>query len=191
MTSRALNMLAKAVTRKIIDTLGRQTAQVEVTKGELIDDMERMQDYGFTSNPPISGTDAIVAFLGGSREQGVIIRMENRQFRLKNLEAGEVALFDDLGNIIKLGRESVDVVAVQKLTATSPIIEATASTSAKITAPVIEAIGSTSAKVQVGAASMTMTSTTIALVSANLTHNGKNIGATHYHVGSPNTAVPV
>lgn len=168
MTSRALNMLAKAVTRKILDTLGRQTAQVEVTKGELIDDMERMQDYGFTSNPPIDGTDAIVAFLGGSREQGVIIRMENRQFRLKNLAAGEVAMFDDLGNVIKLGRNSVDVVAVTKLTATAPIIEATASTSAKI---------------QAGAASMTMTPTTIALVSVNLTHNGKNIGATHTHGG--------
>ncbi len=176
MTSRALNMLAKAVTRKIIDTLGRQTAQVEVTKGELIDDMERMQDYGFTSNPPASGTDAIVAFLGGSREQGVIIRMENRSFRLKGLESGEVAIFDDLGNVFKLGRESVDLVAVIKTTVSAPIIEATASTSAKV---------------QVGAASMTITPTTIALVSVNLTHNGKNIGATHYHVGSPNTAVPV
>lgn len=176
MTSRALNMLAKAVTRKIIDTLGRQTAQVEVTKGELIDDMERMQDYGFTSNPPISGTDAIVAFLGGSREQGVIIRMENRSFRLKGLEAGEVAMFDDLGNVFKLGRNSVDLVAITKATVTAPIIEATASTSAKV---------------QVGAASMTITPTTIALVSVNLTHNGKNIGATHYHAGSPNTAVPV
>lgn len=176
MTSRALNMLAKAVTRKIIDTLGRQTAQVEVTKGELIDDMERMQDYGFTSNPPVSGTDAIVAFLGGSREQGVIIRMENRQFRLKSLETGEVAMFDDLGNVIKLGRESVDLIAITKATVSAPIIEATASTSAKI---------------QVGASSITVTPGAIDLVSTVLTHNGKNIGATHFHVGSPSTAVPV
>lgn len=176
MTSRALNMLAKAVTRKIIDTLGRQTAQVEVTKGELIDDMERMQDYGFTSNPPASGTDAIVAFLGGSREQGVIIRMENRSFRVKGLESGEVAMFDDLGNVFKLGREQVEVTAVTKLVATAPDIEVTASASAKVVA---------------GASSMTITPAGIALVSTILTHNGKNIGATHYHVGSPNTAVPV
>lgn len=176
MTSRALNMLAKAVTRKIIDTLGRQTAQVEVTKGELIDDMERMQDYGFTSNPPASGTDAIVAFLGGSREQGVIIRMENRSFRVKGLESGEVAMFDDLGNVFKLGREQVEVTAVTKLLATAPDIEITAQASAKVV---------------VGASSMTITPAGIALVSTILTHNGKNIGATHYHVGSPNTAVPV
>lgn len=176
MTSRALNMLAKAVVKTIVDTLGRQTAQVEVTKGELIDDMERMQDYGFSSNPPPGGTDAFVAFLGGSREQGVIIRMENRNFRIKALKSGEVAMFDDLGNVIKLGRDSVDVVATLKLTATAPTAEVTATTSAKV---------------QVGAASMTITPTTIALVSTILTHNGKNIGATHYHVGSPNTAVPV
>lgn len=176
MTSRALNMLAKAVTKKIIDTLGRQTAQVEVTKGELIDDMERMQDYGFTSNPPVAGTDAIVAFLGGSREQGVIIRMENRQFRLKALEAGEVAMFDDLGNVFKMGREAVDLVAVTKAT---------------VSAPEVQVMGTASAVIEVGGSSITITPGAVAIVSPVLTHNGKNIGATHYHVGSPPSAVPV
>ena len=176
MTSRALNMLAKAVTRMVVDTLGRQTAQVEVTKGEVIDDMERMQDYGLSSNPPVAGTDALVAFLGGSREQGVIIRMENRGFRLKALEAGEVALYDDLGNVFKLGREAVDLVAVTKAT---------------VSGPEVEVMATTSATVQVGASSITVTPGAIDLVSAVLTHNGKNIGSTHYHVGSPNTAVPV
>jgi phage baseplate assembly protein V len=169
-------MLAKAVTRKIVDTLGRQTAQVEVTKGELIDDMERMQDYGFTSNPPVAGTDAIVAFLGGSREQGVIIRMENRQFRLKALEAGEVAMFDDLGNVFKMGRDAVDLVAVTK---------------AAISGPEVEVLATASATIGVGGSSIVVTPGAINITSTVLTHNGKNIGNTHYHVGSPPTAVPV
>lgn len=176
MTSRALNMLAKAVTRRIVDALGRQTAQVEVTKGELIDDVERMQDYGFTSNPPVGGTDALLAFFGGDRSQGIIIRMENRSFRLKSLESGEVAMFDDLGNVFKLGREQIDIVGLTKVVVTSPEVEVVAATSAKI---------------QSGGSSITITPAAVAIVSAILTHNGKNIGNTHYHVGSPSTAVPV
>lgn len=180
MTSRALNMLAKAVMKKVIDSLGRQTAQVEVTKGELIDDVERMQDYGFSSNPPASGTDALIAFLGGSRDQGVIVRMENRSFRLKNLKSGEVAMFDDLGNVFKLGREQVEVIGVTKLVASAPQIELVATSSAKVTC---------------GASSMTITPAGIALNSPVLTHNGKNIGATHAHTGvtsgSGTTGAPV
>lgn len=176
MTSRALNMLAKAVIRKIFDNSGRQAAQVEVTKGELIDDVERMQDYGFTSNPPAAGTDALMMFFGGDRSQGIIVRMENRSFRLKSLESGEVAMFDDLGNVFKLGREQVDVTAVTKLV---------------VTAPVVEVVAQTSALIQSGGSSITITPAGVAIVSTVLTHNGKNIGATHFHVGSPSTAVPV
>lgn len=176
MTSRALNMLATAVIKRIVDSFGRQNAQVEVTKGELIDDVPRMQDYGLTSNPPAEGTDSLIAFLGGSREQAVIIRMDNRSFRLKNLEAGEVALYDDIGNIFKLGRDSVEVTAVTKLTATAPIMEVISQSSATISA---------------GASSIVITPSGVAITSAILTHNGKNIGASHYHVGSPSTAVPV
>lgn len=174
--SRAINLVARAIVRLIGDGASRQTAQLEVTKGELIDDVPRMQNYGFTGVPPVGGTDATVIFLGGDRNEPIIVAMENRQFRLKGLESGEVALYDDLGNVFKLGRDQVEVTAVTKLVATAPIVEVTATTSARVA---------------VGAASMTITPTTIALVSAVLTHNGKNIGATHYHVGSPNTAVPV
>lgn len=42
-----------------------------------------------------------------------------------------------------------------------------------------------------GASTVTVSPAGVAISSPALTHNGKNIGATHYHVGSPNTAVPV
>lgn len=42
-----------------------------------------------------------------------------------------------------------------------------------------------------GASSVQVSPAGVAINSPTLTHNGKNIGATHYHVGSPNTAVPV
>lgn len=161
-------MMATAVVKKIVDMAKRQSAQVEVTKGELIDDVPRIQSYGVSSNPPTEGADALMVFLGGTREQGVIIHIENRQYRVTDLKEGEVAIYDDLGNLIKLGREQVEVAAVTKLIASAPEVDLVA-----------------------GASSIKMTPAVVAIVSPLLTHNGKNIGATHYHAGSPSTAVPV
>lgn len=42
-----------------------------------------------------------------------------------------------------------------------------------------------------GVSKIVTTATGVAITSPQLTHNGKNIGVDHYHVGSPNTAVPV
>jgi len=177
--SRVENLIARAIVRLVGDAGTRQSAQLEVTKGELLDDVPRMQNYGLTSVPPAGGTDAIVLFLGGDRNEGIIVAMENRQFRLKALESGEVALFDDLGNVVKLGREQLEVTAVTKLVATAPQVEVTAQTSAVI---------------KTGASSITVTPASVAIQSLILTHNGKNIGATHTHsgvtTGSGTTGVP-
>lgn len=172
-------MLARAVVRMITDSGGRQTAQVEATKGELISGMERMQEYGMSSYPPTEGTDCLVAFLGGNREQGMIIVAENRKFRIKGLEQGEVAIFDDLGNVVHLQREQVLVKAVTK---------------AKVVAPVIEAESLTQAKISAGQSSIDITPSGVAINSPRLTHNGRNIGATHTHsgvqIGSASTGMP-
>lgn len=174
--SQLLNMIARAIGRRVDDSGSRQAVQVEVTKDELIDDVPRMQNYGFTSNPSPSGSDAMVLFPGGDREQGVIIVMENRSFRLASLKTGEVAMYDDLGNVFKLGREKVEVLAVTEIDVAAPIVKVTAATRAVITS------GDSSVIVAPGAVDIT---------SVLLRHNGKNIGATHFHVGSPSTAVPV
>lgn len=177
--NRVINMFARAVVRMITDSGGRQTAQVEATKGELISGMERMQEYGMSSYPPTEGTDCLVAFLGGNREQGMIIVAENRQFRIKGLEQGEVAIFDDLGNVIHLQREQVLVKAVTK---------------ARVEAPIIEAEAASQAKISSGASSIDITPDGVAINSPRLTHNGRNIGASHTHsgvqVGSGNTGMP-
>lgn len=172
-TPQLANMIARAITRAVDDANPRQTAQVEVTKGELLDDVPRYQNYGSTSKPPAKGTDCIMIFPGGDREQGVVIAMENRQFRLTNLADGEVALYDDLGNVFKLGRDQVELIAVTKAIVTAPDVELVAAASAVITS---------------GASSIEITPAGVAITSLVLTHNGKNIGATHQHLnsGGPN-----
>lgn len=167
--NRVINMLAKAVIRMITDSGGRQTAQVEVTKGELISGMERMQNYGVSSYPPPGGTDCLIAFLGGNREQGMIVVAENRTFRFKNLAEGEVVLFDDLGNVVHLMRDQVLVKGMAKVRAEAPIIEVEASSQASIKS---------------GASTVNVSPDGVDIQSPRLTHNGVNIGSIHTHSGT-------
>lgn len=183
MKNQVANLIARAIVRLVGDSGGRQTAQLEITKDELMSDVPRLQNYGLTSVPPAAGSDAIVLFLNGDRERGVIIGMENMGLRVKDLGAGDVAIYDNRGNVIKLTEQQVEVTSMLKLVTNSPEIETTAPTKVTTTSPDIT--------LQAGGSSIHLTSAAVDIVSPVLTHNGKNIGATHYHVGSPSTAVPV
>lgn len=85
-----------------------QTVQATFLKDETRDGMERVQDYGFTS-VPLAGMQPIAVFFGGDRSNGVVIACADRRYRLKGLQSGEVALYDDLGQKVHLTRSGVVV----------------------------------------------------------------------------------
>ncbi|WP_346556999.1 phage baseplate assembly protein V [Mannheimia haemolytica] len=82
-----------------------QQVQVSALADETIQDLELMQHFGFTSVPP-AGTQAVVIPLGGKTTHGIIVATENGSFRVKNLNDGEVAIYDSSGStiILKNGR---------------------------------------------------------------------------------------
>jgi phage baseplate assembly protein V len=114
---RVLMSIGRAVVRAVSDDLGRQLHQIELLKGELRDQVERMQDYGFTSVPH-PGADAAVVFVAGNREHGIIVAVDDRRYRLTGLAAGEVALYDDLGQRVHLSRTGIVVDTTLDLSAT-------------------------------------------------------------------------
>lgn len=118
--NRVMMMFARGVLRSVNDSNGRQQLQVELLKGELRDGVERMQNYGFTSHP--KGGDVAVAFIGGNREQGIVLIADDRRYRI-SLEPGEVAIYDDQGNKIELLRDMVKVTAVAKVQVVAPVGE--------------------------------------------------------------------
>lgn len=166
------NMLARAVVKLTDDTKKCQTAQVELGADgdgnpEIRADVERPQNYGFTSRP-LDGAEAFVAFLGGKRDHGVVIAVEDRRYRVKSLEKGEVAIYTDQGDKIVLKRGGT--------------IEATCSTKFKITAPLVE----TSADLKVnGKLDVTGKGTFTGTVEAATVIDGGVTLGTHTHkVGS-------
>lgn len=115
-------MIGRAIVRLVDDATSAQSMQLELLAGETQDAVERLQDYGFTSVPH-PGAEALVACTGGLRSHAVAIRVEDRRYRLKGLQAGEVAIYDDLGNVIQLGRDRVEIIAVSEVRVEAPLVK--------------------------------------------------------------------
>ncbi|WP_067734499.1 phage baseplate assembly protein V [Novosphingobium naphthalenivorans] len=118
LAGRVRNMIGRAIVRLIDDTQQAQSLQIELLADEVQDGAERLQNYGFTSHPH-PGAEAVGVFPAGLRSHGIVIAVEDRRYRLTGLEQGEVAMFDDLGNVIKLGRTAIEVTAVADITVTA------------------------------------------------------------------------
>lgn len=106
MRNRVRLMVGRAVLSVISDGTAIQTAQARLLADEVQDDVERVQEYGFTSVPK-PGAEAVIAFVGGNRDHGLIIAVDDRRYRLKGLASGEVALYDDLGQKVHLTRSGI------------------------------------------------------------------------------------
>ena len=80
-----------------------QSLQMRLTAGEVNDDMEHFEPYGFTSNP-LAGAEGIATFLGGDRSHAIVLVVADRRYRLKALAQGEVAIYTDEGDKIHFKR---------------------------------------------------------------------------------------
>lgn len=85
-----------------------QLLQVQVNDHETHDDMPRVAEYGFTSMP-LAGCQALVIFVSGERTNGVICGTSDERNRLKNLQPGEVAIYDDQGQSIWIKRAGITI----------------------------------------------------------------------------------
>lgn len=129
-------MVARAVVTLVDDALGIQGLQLGALEGELLEAAERFQDYGFTSVPH-PGAEAVVVFPGGLRSHALVVACGDRKYRLKGLEGGEVAIYDDQDQQIVLKRDGVRVVSPMKVEIEAPEVTITASDKVTIAAPSI------------------------------------------------------
>lgn len=80
-----------------------QIVQGEGLSGEAMTDLEYMQHYGYTSNPP-DGSMKVIVPIGGMTSHSIIIATEHGAYRVKSLARGEVAIYTDEGDSIVLNR---------------------------------------------------------------------------------------
>lgn len=112
---RVANMVGRAVIAAVNDAAKAQALQISGLADEMHDDVERLQDYGFTS-VPFPGAEAAVVYVGGLRSHGLVVAIEDRRYRLTALKEGEVALYDDQQQVVHLTREGILVKTARKVT---------------------------------------------------------------------------
>ncbi|SLQ78279.1 Mu-like prophage protein gp45 [Klebsiella pneumoniae] len=107
-------MVDRALVRIVTDSLGRQNLQVQSLADETNDDVERFQNYGFTSVPP-AGSEAIVVAVGGRRGGLVAIAVEDKGSRPRGGEEGDVILYHQEGHVIVLKKNGLAEIRVKKI----------------------------------------------------------------------------
>jgi phage baseplate assembly protein V len=122
---RILSMIGKCIISAVTDNDNLQLNKVTYLSEEVLDDIERVQEFGFTSNPP-SGSEGVIAFIGGNQQHGVIIATDSSTYRLKNLPEGAVALYNSNGDFIKLEKDkmTINVKEQEQTSATKVVINA-------------------------------------------------------------------
>lgn len=82
------------------DTTKMQESQISGLDGEDFPEVERFQNYGFTSNPP-AGAEGIAVPVGGDRSHLAVLAIDDRGSRLKGLAPGEVAVYHGNGDFLR------------------------------------------------------------------------------------------
>lgn len=106
--ARVRGMVSRAVLSLVNDSLKLQGVQITLLADQVADDAEHFQHYGFTSSP-FPGAEGIALAVGGNTGHTVVINIDDRRYRLKTLAPGEVALYDDLGHVVRLTRAGIVV----------------------------------------------------------------------------------
>lgn len=107
------NMVRRAVIELTDDAPKQQAVQVSLfetvdpeDEQELQPDVERFSEYGFTSRTPVGG-ECILLRIGASGDHQVVIATALREKRPKLPASGDVALWDEDGQAIKLLRDKI------------------------------------------------------------------------------------
>jgi phage baseplate assembly protein V len=132
---RVMNMVATVKITATDDTGPVHRAQVRGFPPETIDNMPVLQIYGLASHA-MPGSDATALFTSGDRSNGTIIATGNQQYRLRNLKSGEVALYDNGGNIVKLANGgNIEITCPHGITIKCDTLAINADSSITLTSP--------------------------------------------------------
>ena len=91
-----LGLIGRAVVKSISAATKCQTVDVSLIAGEPKAGVEHLEPYGFTAR-------------ANSGAEAVVFTVSDRRYRLKGLQTGEVAVYDDQGQSVTLTRAGIVV----------------------------------------------------------------------------------
>lgn len=104
--------------------IGSDKVQVVILDGETLNNIDRVEMYGFSYRPK-PGCTPYMFFPAGDRSRGFALVIGDKRYQM-DLQEGEVALHDDEGNHVHLMRGGViEAKAATKVIADTPLFETT------------------------------------------------------------------
>lgn len=94
-------LIGRAILEAVNNSEKTQKIQITGLSGETITDAERFQEYGFESYPA-ADSEAVIAFLNGNRDQGIVLCVHDRRYRPTDLSEGESRMYTKSSNKITL-----------------------------------------------------------------------------------------
>lgn len=133
--------MRQAITRGIVRLVDTDTLftelQVVALDGETLGQVELFEQYGVTSHPQ-NDAECVLLSLNGKRSHTIAFAAGNRAYRLRGLAKGEIALYDDLGNVVWLKRDRILVDSGDLVEVKAPEVKAIASTKITLDSPIVE-----------------------------------------------------
>jgi phage baseplate assembly protein V len=99
MQSKIQNILCRGLVLLVSNEKPHQELQTSLLAGEVRSGIERLEEYGFTSYP-FQDAESFAVFLGGNRDNGVIINVADVRYRPRDLKAGEIKFYNFKGTYI-------------------------------------------------------------------------------------------
>lgn len=116
-------MVTKTILESVDDSEGIQKIVLTGLKYDRRTNVERYQEFGFTSNPP-EGAEVIMLSIGGSRSHNIGIASEDRRYRMADLQPGESCVYNQFGDYVKLREDgTIEVKASTKVLIDAPDVE--------------------------------------------------------------------
>lgn len=99
-----------------------QHCQAKTSGGEILNNVAFLEPYGFTAKP-LPKSETLLLRVGGSKFNNVVLNIGNRSLRFKELKDGEVAMYDNSGNLLHFKNGgNIDFKAAATLNQTAPAI---------------------------------------------------------------------
>lgn len=107
-------LISRAVVSIVTDGLARQNLQLRIQSDEVADDVERFQNYGFSSVPKAG--EAIVLSVGGKRSHLVAIVVDDKGVRPTGLKSGDTVVYHAEGHQLLLTENGEAILTCKKFT---------------------------------------------------------------------------
>src|SRR5215831_19212580 len=106
--------IMRGVLKKTQDNKFLQTVDIDMHYQSSKKSVERFQNYGFTAvglpqkdDKDKHPAEAMIAYVGGNGGHAVVMAIDDRRHRLKNMKDGEVAIYDDQGQRVHIKRSTI------------------------------------------------------------------------------------